>query len=265
MSSVADRVPSDSPAAVEAITAALAAPFNPAEVKFRAGAVSGNRALALAYVDCRTICDRLDAVCGVCGWQDSYRVLPDGSVMCRLRLRIGGEWVTKVDVGSPSEQPDAGDRTKAGFSDALKRAAVKFGVGRYLYRLPVQWVDYDPARRQFKVSPALPAWARPASENKSPPQPGDASKKPAAIGGEGALKLIALADRKGRAISSYLPPGVDSPGLLTAAQARTVWKTLDALPDARPAANGAGGTVRIEDSTAAAAASRPPARGSVPF
>jgi hypothetical protein len=40
--------------------------------------------------------------------------------------------LTKVDVGGPSEQPDGGDWLKAAFSDALKRAAVKFGVGRHL-------------------------------------------------------------------------------------------------------------------------------------
>jgi hypothetical protein len=31
-------------------------------------------------------------------------------VVCRLRCRIGGEWLTKVDVGGPSEQPDGGER-----------------------------------------------------------------------------------------------------------------------------------------------------------
>ena len=31
----------------------------------------------------------------------------------------------------------------------LKRAAVNLGVGRNLYRLPRQWLDYDPQRRQF--------------------------------------------------------------------------------------------------------------------
>jgi hypothetical protein len=63
------------------------------------------------------------------GWQDEYECLPDGSVVCRLRLRLGDEWITKMDVGAPSEQPDEGDRRKAAFSDALKRAAVKFGIG----------------------------------------------------------------------------------------------------------------------------------------
>jgi hypothetical protein len=137
------------------VAAALAAPFDPSEVKFKPAVVSGNRALALPYVDARVIQDRLDEVLGVCGWQDEYDVLPDGSVVCKLRCKIDGEWVTKTDVGGPSEQPDEGDRRKAAFSDALKRAAVKWGVGRYLYRLPSQWVDYDPQKKQFAKKPAL--------------------------------------------------------------------------------------------------------------
>jgi hypothetical protein len=138
---------------------ALAAPFEMSEVKFKPQAVKGNRALALAYVDVRAIMDRLDQVLGVENWQDDYQLLPDSSVMCRLRLRIGGKWITKMDVGGPSEQPDGGDRLKAAFSDALKRAAVKFGIGRYLYRLPQQWADYDPVKRQFAAPPRLPDWA----------------------------------------------------------------------------------------------------------
>jgi hypothetical protein len=166
-----------SPPDVEAIAQALSAPFDPMEVKFKPAVVSGNRALALAYVDARVIQDRLDDVLGVMGWQDSYKVLPDGSVMCRLRLKIGEQWITKVDVGGQSEQPDGGDRTKAAFSDALKRAAVKFGVGRYLYRLPQQWVDYDPHKRQFVRPPTVPAMAVPARKKEelltkpSKPQP----------------------------------------------------------------------------------------------
>src|SRR5262249_19011863 len=128
------------------IAHALAEPFDPQEVHFKPAVVSGNRALAIAYLDARTIQDRLDDVLSVDGWQDEYDGLPDGSVVCRLRLRMGAEWITKMDVGSPSEQPDGGDRLKAAFSDALKRVAVKFGIGRYLYRLPSQSVDYDPKR-----------------------------------------------------------------------------------------------------------------------
>ncbi len=154
--------PRAAPADVDALTQALAEPFAPTEVKFKPAVVSGNRAMALAYVDARVIQDRLDDVLGPMNWQDDYECLTDGSVVCRLRLRLGEEWITKVDVGGPSEQPDGGDRLKAAFSDALKRAAVKFGVGRYLYRLPAQWVDYDPRKKQFVRPPTLPAFAVPA-------------------------------------------------------------------------------------------------------
>jgi hypothetical protein len=46
----------------------------------------------------------------------------------------------------------------------LKRAAVKFGIGRYLYYLPKSWVPYDAVKKQLDLSqlPALPSWARPS-------------------------------------------------------------------------------------------------------
>lgn len=146
---------------VVALTAALADPFERREVKFKPQMVKNNRCLAMAYIDARLIQDRLDEVLGVENWADRYTILPDGSVMCRLSIKLGDRWITKTDVGSPSEQPDGGDRLKAAFSDALKRAAVKFGIGRYLYRLPAQWVDYDPVKKQIVAPPDLPAWALP--------------------------------------------------------------------------------------------------------
>jgi hypothetical protein len=147
---------------MKTLMAELAAPFDPREVKFKPGAVSGNRALALPYVDARVVQDRLDDVLGLENWQDTYTPLPDCGVVCELRCRIGGEWIMKTDVGCPSEQPDGGDRLKAAFSDALKRAAVKFGIGRYLYRLPAQWADFDPQKRRFAKTPQLPRQAVPA-------------------------------------------------------------------------------------------------------
>jgi hypothetical protein len=137
---------------------ALAEPFEPGEVKFKPAVVKGNRAMALAYVDARVIMDRLDDVVGVAGWQDSYEYLPDGSALCKLSLKIEGEWITKCDIGGQSEQTDEGDRHKAACSDALKRTAVKFGVARFLYRLPSQWCDYNPDTKQFAVAPRLPEW-----------------------------------------------------------------------------------------------------------
>lgn len=170
--------PAEPPAAVgvdlDAVAQALAAPFDAAEVKFKPKSVSGNRALAIPYVDARVVMDRLDDVLGVLNWQDSYHVLADGNVVCTLRVRIGGEWVTKTDVGGQSEQPDEGDRTKAAFSDALKRAAVKFGVGRFLYRQKAVWCDYDPQKKQFVSLPVIAGLNAPKQQQQS------AAKKPAA-------------------------------------------------------------------------------------
>jgi hypothetical protein len=164
---------------VDRLTRELSAPFDPAEVRFKPAIVTGNRALALAYVDARVIQDRLDAVLGVAGWQDEYECLPDGSVVCRLHLQLGDSRVTKSDVGGQSEQPDEGDRRKAAFSDALKRAAVKFGIGRYLYRLPAQWCDYDPQKKQFLRTPALPTNTSPSRSSRSSRAAERPSTKPA--------------------------------------------------------------------------------------
>ncbi len=153
---------------VVALTAALTAPFEPREVKFKPQMVKNNRCLAMAYIDARLVQERLDDVLGSENWEDLYKQLPDGSVMCRLRVKLGDRWVTKMDVGSPSEQPDQGDRLKAAVSDALKRAAVKYGIGRYLYRLSAQWVDYDPIKKQIVSPPQLPTFAIPKAKTQVP-------------------------------------------------------------------------------------------------
>ncbi|MFO0797471.1 MAG: Rad52/Rad22 family DNA repair protein [Gemmataceae bacterium] len=194
---------------VRSVTDALSAPFEPREIKFKPQMVKNNKALAIAYVDVRLIEDRLDDVLGVENWQDDYDILPDGSVTCRLRIHLGGEWVTKMDVGSPSEQPDGGDRLKAAFSDALKRAAVKFGIGRYLYRLPAQWVDYDPAKKQIVRPPQLPAFATPAPRTtKTGPQTTklEATEKPAGLPADGAELHRRLQDYDAKLAAQKLSP-----------------------------------------------------------
>lgn len=180
-----------------AIEEALAACFDPKDVKWKPQSVSGNRALAVPFVDVRVVQDRLDEVLGVLGWQDTYVVCDGGSVVCRLSVRSGQEWITKEDVGSPSEQPDAGDRLKASFSDALKRAAVKVGVGRYLYKMKPQWVDYDPQKRQFVRTPKIPDEFLPVAKTKvrdrapSPSKPAaqqQQQQQPQAANGAASLK-----------------------------------------------------------------------------
>ncbi len=109
--------------------AALAAPFDPDEVKLRSQA--GRQ---LHYVTARTIMNRLDDVLGPENWWDDFVPL-EHSVICRLTIRLpDGTVLTKSDAGGYAGMADPGDDDKSGFADAFKRAAVKFGVGRYLYR-----------------------------------------------------------------------------------------------------------------------------------
>lgn len=122
---------------------ALAAPFADSEIEWRIGQKTkdGKRASMLAYLDARAIMNRLDAVVGIGGWRDSYREShgPKPGVECCLELKIGDEWIGKCDA---ADQTDI-ESVKGGYSDALKRAAVKWGIGRYLYSIPVQWADLN--------------------------------------------------------------------------------------------------------------------------
>jgi len=109
--------------------AALAAPFEPEEIKVRSQ--TGRQ---LHYVTARTVMNRLDNALGPENWWDEYVPL-ENSVVCRLTIRMpDGSTITKSDAGGYAGMADSGDDDKSGFSDAFKRACVKIGVARYLYR-----------------------------------------------------------------------------------------------------------------------------------
>jgi hypothetical protein len=109
--------------------AALAAPFESHELKIRS-----QQGRQLTYITARTVMNRLDNVLGPENWWDEY-VPSENSVLCRLTIRLpDGSVLTKCDAGGYAGMADSGDDDKSGYSDAFKRAAVKFGVARYLYR-----------------------------------------------------------------------------------------------------------------------------------
>src|SRR3982750_1461678 len=109
--------------------AALAAPFDQSEVKIRS-----QQSRQLHYITARTAMNRLDTVLGPENWWDRY-VPGEKSVLCELTIRLpDGSTLTKADAGGYAGMADSGDDDKSGYSDAFKRAAVKFGVARYLYR-----------------------------------------------------------------------------------------------------------------------------------
>jgi hypothetical protein len=156
--------------------------FAPADIEWRIGRAGYTRAgklygTVLAYVTNRAIQNRLDAVCGPENWRNEFREWSTGGkqgVLCGISVRIGDEWVTKWDG---AENTDI-ESVKGGLSDAMKRAGVQWGIGRYLYDLEegfatiVEHGAYftqgrDRATGQdyrFRWNPpALPAWALPAA------------------------------------------------------------------------------------------------------
>jgi hypothetical protein len=90
--------------------------------------------------------ERLDEVAGVGNWQDRYEFHGPRTV-CYLSLRVGDEWITKADGAGDSDV----EAEKGAISDALKRAAVKWGIGRYLYNTGNIWVEIEPAGRSFRI------------------------------------------------------------------------------------------------------------------
>ena len=109
--------------------ALLDEPFPEEDIRWRIQrSAMGNRgpwALVLAYVTNRAIQRRLDIVCGKEGWQNEYVSGPHGGVLCGISIKIGDEWVTKWDGADKTNV----EEVKGGLSDAMKRAAVQWGVG----------------------------------------------------------------------------------------------------------------------------------------
>lgn len=144
----------------------LLEPFKPSRVQWRVDNVSAKgRVMLLCYVDARTVAARLDRVVSPAGWRVRYEPW-DGGVLCTLGIRCPetGDWIEKQGVGTGNQF----EKVKGAASDAFKRAAVQWGVGRYLYSVPEAWVGTSDQgtiwvkELKAKVSPpAMPKWATP--------------------------------------------------------------------------------------------------------
>lgn len=126
----------------------LSAPFPIEAVSWRLGATNGDKTkgIALAYLDARDVMDRFDAVCGPDGWQCRYSNSRAPAV-CEIGVKSDGEWIWKSDGAGDTDV----EAEKGALSDAFKRAAVRWGVGRYLYGLGNTWVEIEPAGRSHKI------------------------------------------------------------------------------------------------------------------
>jgi hypothetical protein len=126
----------------------LSAPFMPEEIDWRVGSTNGDKTkgMALAYMDARAVMDRLDNSCGPQNWQCQYTQA--GSIMiCAIGVCFDGSWVWKQDGAGATDF----EGEKGAMSDAFKRAAVRWGVGRYLYDIKAPWVAIQQFGKSFKI------------------------------------------------------------------------------------------------------------------
>jgi len=141
--------------AANEIKTALAAPFPACEVEWRIQHVIKDklRGLAVPYVQSRAIQSRLDDVVGAYNWKAEYKpwhnVGNSASQLCGLAIYCEerGEWIQKWDG---AENTDI-EPVKGGISDSFKRAAVQWGVGRYLYGLAATWVKVEERGKTYII------------------------------------------------------------------------------------------------------------------
>lgn len=176
----------------------LKAPFPPDAVSWRVGSTNKEKTkgMALAYIDARDVMNRLDEVCGPAGWQCEYVPMPNGTACCRIGIYAGADmWIWKANGAenlTDSDKADAKEMAiKGTYSDAFKRAAVLWGIGRYLYDLPSPWValnqykqietqEFDKLRRLLAPAKAAPSMITPALAvaSRPPAPPAKAAPKP---------------------------------------------------------------------------------------
>lgn len=137
----------------EELLEALKAPFRAEDIEWRAQRADVGKdgkpyASLLAYIDARAIYDRLDEVCGPEGWwnqppqySNSGKGVNQGIT---IKLPETDEPVTKWD-GADETSIEA---VKGGLSNAMKRAAVLWGIGRYLYEIEMVYVAPQKDRPQ---------------------------------------------------------------------------------------------------------------------
>jgi hypothetical protein len=126
---------------------ALRAPFPEDQIHWRKGGKPYNgKFKALAYLDQRDVEDRLDEVTGG-KWQCEHYTGPNNTVICKIGIEIDGVMLWKSDGGQDlTDSDDIQQREnadKGAYSNAFKRAASTWGVGRYLYRCKAGYVAFN--------------------------------------------------------------------------------------------------------------------------
>lgn len=112
--------------------------------RWRVQSFSKKKAMAtvVAYIDSRSASDILNEY-AVYGWSDEYYEV-GGNTYCKVGIVMpDGSILWKSDCGVESNQ----DKEKGQASDAFKRACVKWGIGRFLYNLGMEYVTANEVKK----------------------------------------------------------------------------------------------------------------------
>lgn len=111
--------------------------------KWRVQSFSKNKpnASCVAYIDARDVMNLLDEVCSPENWSSDFKDI-GGQTFAGIGIKIGESFVWKWDTGSESNI----EKEKGQASDSLKRAAVQWGIGRFLYDMTVKYVTASEAK-----------------------------------------------------------------------------------------------------------------------
>lgn len=105
--------------------------ITPADIRWRVVRKTGsNFGQLVGYIDGRKAMEELDNLDP--DWRCHHTPYFSEGKLVLVQCEITVDGVTRSDTGVPSKQ----DPEKGAYSDALKRAAVHFGIGRELYDLP---------------------------------------------------------------------------------------------------------------------------------
>lgn len=110
-------------------------------VKVQSISKDKSRAMLVLYLQHTHVQDRLEQVDPAWSTEVLREERTGDTVYVRIRMTVKG--VTRENVGEGSDP-------KGAYSDALKRCAMLFGVGRYLYDSPTVWADYSEQRDRFR-------------------------------------------------------------------------------------------------------------------
>lgn len=130
------------------IFASLKEPFPAENVSWRVGSTTADKSkgMPLAYIDARDVMERLDDVVGPGNWQSRY-THAGAKTVCEIGLLINQNWVWKANGAGDTDF----EGEKGAMSDAFKRAAVLWGIGRYLYGIKSPWVEIEQFGKSYRI------------------------------------------------------------------------------------------------------------------